>query len=179
MGLDAVELILRWEEAFDVQISEDEAFTLYTPKMAIDLISQKVAASETDVGICPTIRAYHCIRQAFQTVVGLQRQQILLDSKLRDLLPKIQRQDTWKKVCSYIGMPKSPSFGFGIGIIFTPTIRDLVDWSVAHYPANFLSANERWSYSQVRSVIRATIRDVIGVINFIDDDDFIQDIGIS
>jgi hypothetical protein len=180
MGLDAVELILRWEKAFDVQISNDEAFTLYTPKMAIDLICQKVGASEIDGGICPTIRAYYCIRQAFQTVVGLQRQQILLDSKLRDLLPKAQRQNIWKRVCSNIGIQNSPSFGFGVGMIFTPiTIRDLVDWAVAHCPDRFISATERWTYYQVRSVVRATVRDIVGVINFKDEDDFIRDIGIS
>lgn len=180
MGLDAVELILGWEEAFGIQISDDEAFTLHTPKEAIDLISEKLCASEIDVGVCPTIRAFFCIRQAFQTVVGLQRQQILLDSKLRDLLPKSQRHNIWKKVCSYIGLPKSPSLSFGVGIIFSPiTIRDLVDWSVARYPSHFISSNERWTYSQVRSVVRAKVRDVVGRIKFKDEDNFIRDIGIT
>ncbi|HEY9853989.1 MAG TPA: hypothetical protein V6D28_31270 [Leptolyngbyaceae cyanobacterium] len=180
MGLDAVEMILGWEEAFGIQISDDEAFTLHTPKDAIDLISEKLGASEIAIGVCPTVRAYHSIRQAFQTVVGLQRKQILLNSKLRDIIPKSQRHNIWKKVFSYIGMPKSPSLSFGVGIIFSPiSIRDLVDWSVARYPGHFISANERWTHSQVRSVVRATVRDVVGVINFKDEDDFIRNIGIS
>lgn len=179
MGLDAIELILAWEEAFGVKISDREAFALQTPKMVVDLISQKVGASEDLVGICPTMRAYHRIRRAFQTVLGLQPQQIQLDSKLRSLLPKHQHQE-WDRLRDLIGVPSFPPLGFGVGVVFTPiTIRDLVNWAIAHHPQYFLDSSERWTPFQVRCVVRSVVRDVLGVIDFRDDDAFIGRLGIG
>jgi hypothetical protein len=180
MGLDAVELILGWEVAFNIDISDREAFALQTPKMAIDLISNKIGASNKTAGICPSMRAYHRIRSAFQEILGSPRQQIQLDSKLRELLPKKQRQEAWKNIFNYLGIPESPEFKFGRTTLFPPiAIRDLVDWAVARYPSHFLASDERWTYYQVRCVIRSVIRDIVGESDFNDNSDFLRDIGIS
>lgn len=180
MGLDAVEMIMCWEDAFGIEITDKEAFALRTPKMAIALISAKIGAIDSGVGVCPGMRVYHRVRKAFQDVVGLHRHQIQIDSKLLNILPKKQRQKIWKDICSHLGLPKLPTFSFGVGVIFAPvTVRDLVDWTVACYPCHFISSDERWTGSQVRSVVRASIRDIVGVSDFKDDDDFIRDIGIS
>ncbi|MGL5065257.1 MAG: hypothetical protein ACRC62_35250 [Microcoleus sp.] len=180
MGLDAVELILGWETAFNIEISDSEAFALQTPKMAIDLIITKVGASREQVGICPSIRAYHQIRKAVIEVLGCPRQQIKLNSKLHDIFPKKQRQEAVKKIFDAVGMPESPKFNFGTGILFTPiAIRDLVDWAVARYPSHLIAPEERWTHSQVRCVVRAVIRDIIGESNFHDRSNFIKDIGLS
>ena len=178
MGLDAVELILGWETAFDLEISDSEAFTLQTPQMAIDLISAKIGASQT-AGICPSMRAYHQIRTAFQEILGYQRQEIKLDSKLRELLPKKQRKEAWEIIFNFMGMPESPEFKFGTGTLFRPiAIRDLVDWAVARYPGHFITSDERWTHSQVRCIVRSVIRDVVGQSDFNDNSDFLRDIGI-
>jgi hypothetical protein len=180
MGLDAIELILGWETAFGIEISDSEAFILQTPKSAIDLISTKVGASQETVGICPSIRAYHQLRTAFQESLGCQRKHLKLDSKLRNILPKKQRQEAWKNIFNLIGMPKYPEFNFGTGTLFSPiAIRDLVDWSVARYPGHFIAPDERWTHSQVRCVVRAVIRDIVGESDFNDNSDFYREIGIS
>lgn len=179
MGLDALELILGWEDAFDVQLTDEEVFTIRTPKMAIDLITDKVGASSDHIGVCPTMRSYHRIRQALQSVVGLDRQQVRLDSKLRTLLPKNQRQEIWYQLCYQVGVP-FPSFGLGVGLLFPPvTVQDLVDWTVIHYPRHFVNPDEGWTRFQVRSVVRAVIRDVLGVTDFRDDSDFARELGVG
>jgi hypothetical protein len=172
MGLDAVSLIMGWENAFEIEISDDEAIALHTPKMAIDLISDKVGASEDGSGTCPVMRSYHLVRQAFQEVVGLQRQQIKLNSKLSLLLAKNQRQQAWNQIRAEIGIPKFPGLNFGVGVIFRPiTVLHLVDWSVARYPSYFVGGDRQWTRFQVRSVVRAVIRDVVGERGFKDDID--------
>ena len=41
VGLDIVELVMEWEEAFSINIGDDEAATLSTPAEVCDLVEQK------------------------------------------------------------------------------------------------------------------------------------------
>ena len=43
MGLESVELVLAWEEAFDIAIADEDAEKLITPKHACDLIERELA----------------------------------------------------------------------------------------------------------------------------------------
>jgi len=45
MGLDSVEIVLGWEDAFQISISDEEAALLSTPAQAIDLIGSKLHAA--------------------------------------------------------------------------------------------------------------------------------------
>jgi hypothetical protein len=54
-----------------------------------------------------------------------------------------------------------------------------VDWLTAHYPSYFLSTDERWTHQQIRTVVRAVIKDVVGTSDFTDDHDFVKEIGVS
>ena len=163
-----------------MQLTDEEALTVQTPKMAIDLIANKVGASSDRIGVCPTMRSYYRIRQALQSVVGLDRQQVRLDSKLRTLLPKNKRQEIWHQLRYQVGVPTFPSFGLGVGLLFPPaTVQDLVDWTVIHYPRHFMGSAEGWTQFQVRSVVRAVIRDVLGVTDFRDESDFARELGVG
>jgi hypothetical protein len=104
MGLDAVEIIMGWEQAFDVKITDREAEKITTPRMAIDLIISKLEVKENILNICPLMRIYYRVEQAFQAVLSFQQIQIEPDSKLRHLLPQEQRSETWQKICSYLGV---------------------------------------------------------------------------
>lgn len=42
MGLELVELMLVWEKVFEIDITDLEAETLFTPRKAIDLIYNKL-----------------------------------------------------------------------------------------------------------------------------------------
>ncbi len=180
MGLDAVEIIMGWENAFEIKLNDAEIAELRTPRHAIDLISAKVGASDRVVGVCLKLRAYHRIRQAFCSVLGVPRAQIRPNSKLRKLLPPEQRQGAWQAIFAQAGLPASPPFGFGTGVIFMPiAIKDIVIWSVAHHPSSLVNPDERWTHAQVRSVVRAVIIKIVGAEEFEDDDDFVIDLGIG
>lgn len=177
MGLDALELILAWEEAFGIELDDDEATNIQTPQNAIDLIAAKVGATDGYPGICPVVRTFHRVRQAFQKVVGLQRRQIRLNSDLRDLLPRTNRQGILKAIFAELGMANPASFNLGSGIMLGPVpLQNLIDWALASYPDHFIRSDERWTKSQVRSVVRAIIRDVVGVSDFKDSHDFVREI---
>jgi hypothetical protein len=178
MGLDAVEIIMGWEQAFEIEITDAEAETIRTPRTAIDLITSKLEVKENITDICPLIRTYYRVQQALQAVLNLQQSQIQPDSKLRHLLPQQQRSETWQQIRSYLGVPKLPKIS-AIPIFMPITVQDLVDWLTAHYPSYFISPDERWTHQQIRTVVRAVIKDVVGTSGFTDDNDFVKEIGVS
>jgi hypothetical protein len=177
VGLDAVEIIMGWEQAFDITITDAEAEKICTPRMAIDLLITKLEVNENIPEICPLTRIYQRVIQALQTVLSLQQNQIKPDSKLRHLLPQQQRSETWQQICSHLGVPKLPKIST-IPIFMPITIQDLVNWLTAHYPSYFLSPDERWIPQQIRTVVRAVIEDVVGTSDFTDDNDFVKEIGV-
>ena len=180
MGLDTVELIMGWESAFGIEFSDNEMEVIHTPKMAIDLIAQKVRVIKSNTEICISMRSFYQIRQGFQTILDLEPQQIKLNSKLLILLPRKQRQLIWEQIQAYVGIAKFPSLGFGVGSVFMPvTIQDLVNWTIAYYPTHFVTFEERWTRRQIRSVVRAVVKDITGIDDFEDNNDFVTDIGIG
>jgi len=44
MDLDSVEILMGWERAFNIQISDDDALVLRTPRMAIEYIARRLEA---------------------------------------------------------------------------------------------------------------------------------------
>jgi hypothetical protein len=178
VGLDAIEIIMGWEQAFDITITDAEAEKICTPRMAIDLITSKLEVKENIIDICPLMRTHHRVQQALQAVLSLQQSQIQPDSKLRHLLPQQQRSETWQQIRSYLGVPKLPKIS-AVPIFMPITVQDLVDWLTAHYPSYFISPDERWTHQQIRTVVRAVIKDVVGTSDFTDDHDFVKEIGVS
>ena len=178
MGLDAVEIIMGWEQAFDINFTDAEVERITTPKIAIELITSKLTAKENIPDICLQIRIDHQVQQALQIVLSLPPSQIKPASKLRHLLPPSQRSKNWQQICSHLGVPKLPKIST-IPIFIPTTVKDLVDWLTAHYPSYFLSPNERWTPPQIRTVVRAVIKDIVGTNDFTDDNDLVTEIGIS
>jgi acyl carrier protein len=180
MGLDAVEMMMGWEKAFDIQLNDAEVWELRTPRQAIDLIALKVGASKQGSGVYLGLRAYHRLRQAFGIVVQAPRDRVRLDSKLRQLLPSEKCLATWQTIFTQAGLPTAPQLVWGAGKVFWPfTIQDLVIWSVASHPRSLVSAEECWTRPQVRSVVRALMAQTLNLDQFNDDDNFVQDLGIS
>lgn len=175
MGLEYVELILGWEDAFDIKISDPEAIVLRTPAMVIELISDKLNAS--DNGICLTQRVFHRLRSALLQVTDVERNQINIGSKLRNFLPHEKRLGTWKSICSIMSIPKAPR----ICPIFpeVSTVKEFIVWASKNHSSKFLETNEIWTRNQVRTVVRSIIKDVLGLDDFKDSDDFVRDLGVG
>jgi hypothetical protein len=109
MGLDVIEIIMGWEQAFDITITDDEAEKICTPRMAINLITSKIEVKENITDVCPLMLTYQRVQQVLQAVLSLQQNQIQPDSKLRHVLPQQQRSETWQQIRSYLGVPKLPA----------------------------------------------------------------------
>lgn len=85
MGMDGVEIVMKVEEAFDIQIEDSEAAKLLIPRQLIDLVEAKVANVETTV--CLTHRAFNLLRRQLVQSQGMLRDQITPSTNLNNLLP--------------------------------------------------------------------------------------------
>lgn len=93
MGLDGVELVMEFEEAFEVELTDEEAIAALTPRIVIDLIVSKLeTAQETG---CPSQRAFYLLRRSLIEHVGAARRAIRPDSDLRGLIGIDRAAQAW------------------------------------------------------------------------------------
>ena len=93
MGLDGIELVLAMEEAFGVELKDDEVVQTVTPRMVGDLIFSKLQS--TDQRVCQSQRAFYLLRKAFMRHFNLQRSVVTPDMPFRKLIPRSGVKDLW------------------------------------------------------------------------------------
>jgi acyl carrier protein len=177
MGLDSVELILAWEEAFDVSISDAEAGALYTPRQAVELIFNKVKSAAPEDSGCLAMRAFLQLRRAFRAV-GIQRRDVRPDSKLSTLFPGRQRRDILNSVRERAGLPPLGRLPFGLQFT-SGHVRDMVLDSVIENHGKLRLPGCGWSRLQVREVVRAIMYAQLALRRFSDTSEFVGDLGID
>ncbi len=107
MGLDAVEIIMEVEEAFDIRLEDAEVEKVSTPGHLIDLVMGKVA--QTDVVGCLTQRAFNLLRKSLLRQLPLKRPDIAPQARLADLVPKARRKNLLDCLAAELGTPSIPS----------------------------------------------------------------------
>ena len=93
MGLQGVELVTDLEEAFGIELKDDEVVESLTPRMIGDVIFTKLKA--TDEHICQSQRAFYILRKAFLNMFNLERKSIKPDTRFRDLIGRSQEKEIW------------------------------------------------------------------------------------
>ena len=107
MGLDAVEIVMEVEEAFDIRLEDAEVVKVSTPRDLIDLVMGKVAQS--DAAGCLTQRAFNRLRAALLRQLPLKRQDIAPQVRMADLAPRTNRKILLECLAAEIGTPPMPS----------------------------------------------------------------------
>jgi len=92
MGLDSVELVMAFEEAFGVAIEDAEAAKMITPRDVILYIVQNRGIGTKT--LCLTRRAFHRIRKRLMEV-GIERVAIRLGAPLEQFFPEHSRRALW------------------------------------------------------------------------------------
>jgi hypothetical protein len=180
MGLDSVEIVIGWEEALGVTITDAEATVIRTPRMAIDLLAGKLGAIDDHRGACFTLRAFHRLRRGLVSGAAVPRSTVTPGARLRDLLPRPNRQARWHAVQTASGLPALPRLSWGFGIILAPTtVADVVRSVVSSSAKSLKAPDEPWTRHEIRTVVRTVVTEVCGAKDFSDDDDFVHDIGVD
>lgn len=143
MGLDGVELIMAVEEKFGISISDEEAQEVLTVGDMKRLVRAKLDI--TDSAGCLTQRAFHLIRKNAITEFGLPRRTLRPDSRLDDVIPRINRRQTWQRFQLALGVAEFPELvrPYGVTVILTGlslSILVAMTWYGALHTARFGSA---------------------------------------
>jgi acyl carrier protein len=104
MGLDAVEIVMAVEEAFDIRIENGEAEKILMPRQLIELVMGKVVVSTTSV--CLTHRAFNLLRKSLLLHGDWKRTQIIPDTNLNELIPRDHRKPLVSEVTRELGISK-------------------------------------------------------------------------
>jgi hypothetical protein len=178
MGLDTVQIVLALEAAFGFEIKDKEAEQLQTTRYIIDYVCQKLNPDTTASQHCVSARAFYQLRRSVAAVTGVSRREIRPNTSLRKLFSGAEGRERWTAVGQHMGF-SLPSLSF-LGLPVGPGRFDLMTyWLVAHDPAKFLNPNEPWTRGQIRQIVRAIVADAVGTMDFPDDAEIVDELGLD
>lgn len=105
MGLDGVELIMAIEEEFDIQISDEEASRLLTPRQVAELIAKKFKISNLSYEKYLLHKKFNIFRKFLIDEIDIERQKIIPNALISDLLQNNLPQQ-WKKISRFVANGK-------------------------------------------------------------------------
>lgn len=182
MGLDLVELVIRIEETFDIQIPDRVATGLTTPRKVTDFILSQVDESPVPLS-CLSQNAFYLLRREFTQQLSLPRRRFVPNAQLKEILPEECRDEVWKKIGSSLGVKRWPAVSrTGWRGFFTPTVhsvRELVDYFVTNEPLIVKGRELAWSRRQVWEVLERVIKDETSVTDFSEDSRFVEDMHLD
>ena len=181
MGLDCVEIVLGWEKAFGIKITDEEVCSLTTPRKAMDLICSKLNATESASHPCLCMRAFHRLRNALCQAAVVCRSSVKPRSKVRALFPRDAAKEGWRVVQVNAGIADLPGLGWWPAMSARQTVGDFALWAVATSPSSLKPVAEPWTRAEIRRIVRAVVAETAGIADeaFSDDDDFVEDIGLD
>jgi hypothetical protein len=132
MGLDSVELVMAFEETFQVSISDAEAEVLITPRHVVDLIVCKLGLTDGPQSLSLHDQSAARLREAL-LAQGIPDYLIKPDQLLEAVFPNREtRREDWNRLKECLQTSRWPRMRwFGLSADFPPalpTIRHLSEW---------------------------------------------------
>ena len=93
MGLDTVELVIRFEQAFGISIPDEDAAYLTTPRQVTYYVLSQLRLGEQST--CMTQQAFYLLRKEFVPVLGIRRSEFHPRANLDQLIPIHTRKEIW------------------------------------------------------------------------------------
>lgn len=112
MGLELVEIILEVEQHFGVEISDEEAYQLRTPRLLMRCVEEKVNLAPKSTEPCATQVAFYKIRKILVTQFKQTKRNIRPSSPLQTMLPSSNPNYFLKKLLSTAGVNNGPHLDF-------------------------------------------------------------------
>jgi hypothetical protein len=183
MGLDLVELVIRVEETFGIQIPDRVACELDTPRKVADFVLSQVEESPVALP-CMSQKSFHLLRRQFTQHLSLSRTQFRVDSFLKEIVPGEPGEDeVWKRIGTSLAVKKWPTMSRPKWLGFMPprvrSVRELVDYLVTNEPLVVKGDEAAWSRAQVSDVLKRLIVDETSVSDFTEDSRFVEDMHLD
>lgn len=108
MGLDSVELIMAFEEEFDIQISDEEASRLLTPRQVAEFVAKKLNIPIINHEKYLFHKKFNVFRRFLMHEFGIERQKIKPNALMTDLLQN-NLPKKWTKISNFVAGGKLAS----------------------------------------------------------------------
>jgi hypothetical protein len=107
MGLDSVELVIGFEDAFGVAIPDEVATQLTTPRKVTDFIMSQVIVTEEPS--CLSQQAFYFLRGKLMPSLNIPRRDLVPNTELETIIPLESRRLVWAGLKSQFGQSALPS----------------------------------------------------------------------
>ena len=177
MGMDSVELVLGIEETFGIAITDEQAERMSTPRDVVDFVIGAVPTIEGDR--CTTREVFALLRQGLVHTLGVERDELRLDTKISSLVDKKSWPAVWARLRSEFGGPHWPETLPAAGFFRAGprTLRELLLHVCMAFPAP--EAGGPWTREQVEFALRRILREVVGIQAYRSGDGFVDDLRID
>lgn len=137
MGLDTVELVIRFEEAFGITISDEVATSITTPRAVTDYIVTQVPTAERSA--CLSQQAFYFLRHSFSNRLDLPRRAFHPDARLQNLFPKDTRKTVWGQLQTEMGPHVLPDLARPLWLFYLLSVSVVVLAGFVSYSTPYLS----------------------------------------
>src|SRR5450432_4231635 len=112
MGLDGVELVMAFEDEFELTIPNDAAGEMITVGDTVEYIVSQLRQLSDPADVCQTARTFYRLRNELMKRYGKARHAIQLHTPIGQLVPQSERRQ-WSKVADAAGLRREPFRLFG------------------------------------------------------------------
>ena len=102
MGLESVELIMDVEDAFGIQIADEEASKIVTVGELYETILGKLKQARSEE--CMTAKMFYRLRRGLSALTGASRRAVRPDTLLEALVPSSRRREFWRHLGQLLKM---------------------------------------------------------------------------
>lgn len=139
MGLDAVELVIRFEDSFGIAISDEVASQLTTPREVTNYIMTQVATGGQPA--CLSQQAFYFLRQGFLKRLQIPRSTFRPDVLVEGLIPKRRRRIVWAGLKRELGDKALPDLARPVWLFSLLAIATTLVGFYAYYATHNLRLN--------------------------------------
>jgi hypothetical protein len=178
MGLDLVEFVIAVEGSFGLEIPNDVAADLVTPRHLIDHLVSRLPPG--DVTRCLGQAAFYRVRRAAMAEFRLARAVIRPTTPWPAILPTFHVRDAWARLGEASALPKWPSLALFSRFAGNAATVGSTSLFVAAYCASALKdADVGWTRREVERVVRELMRHQFGIRRLNLDAHFVRDLKLD
>jgi hypothetical protein len=175
MGLDGVELVMAFEEAFGIGIPDEDAARLETPRHVMEYVAARLSIAPSTG--CKTQRSFYALRRGLRAA-GITGVELRPGTPLRTLADRTSWPVLWTRARIRADRPEWPEQmpWEGFWRDGPRTLADLARRVSVVPPPH---RREPWTREQIEFMVREVVRDTAGVGDFDLDHRFVRDMGID
>lgn len=170
MGLEGVELVMAYEDAFGLEIADTDAVNLLTPRDVIEFLAARVPmASES---ACLEQRAFYLLRSTAMEMTATERRSITRATPVSSVFMFMSPSEISKRLSEKL---KTRS---RISIDRMTTVEDVVR-ELVRSSIQVVKRDSPWTKGEIAHVVKQITLEQLGDVSYAEDRRFVEDMGMG